>query len=88
MAARGKRVVVSAAPVKIADKGTIVVLRNRDAANDVDLGGPNVAAGAGYRLMHTDTLATTVDCRADELWAIRSGGVDVTIDVLIARAQS
>lgn len=85
---RGKRVVVGAAAVKIADKGTTVVVRNRDAANDVDLGGPGVTAGTGYRLLHTDTLATTVDCSADELWAIRAGAVDVTIDVLIARAGS
>lgn len=84
--ARGKRIVVGAQPTKIAGKGTIVVLRNRDAANDVALGGDDVAAGTGFRLMHTDTLATTVDCRADELWAIRTGAADVTIDVLISRA--
>lgn len=83
--ARGKRVVVGNAAVKIASKGSVVVLRNRDAANDVDLGGSDVTAGTGFRLLHTDTLATTVDCRADDLYAIRSGAADATIDVLISR---
>lgn len=88
MAAQGKRVVVSSTPVKIASKGCRVVLRNRDAANDVDLGGANVAAGAGFRLLHTDTLATEVDCQGDDLYAIRSAAADATIDVLITRAAN
>lgn len=84
--AHGKRVVVSSTPVKIAGKGTRAVIRNRDASNDVDLGGSTVAAGAGFRVLHTDTLPTTVDCGGDDLYAIRAGAADVTLDVLVTRS--
>lgn len=83
MAAKGSRVTVGAAAVKLAAGKQKVHLRNRDATNSVDLGGPGVAAGQGYELKPGEEL--TLDLGPDDLYAVRSGAADVRVDVLAVR---
>jgi hypothetical protein len=81
MAAKGSRVTVGATAVKLAAGKQKVHVRNRDATSSVDLGGPTVAAGAGYELRPGEEL--TLDLGPDDLYAVSSGAVRV--DVLALR---
>jgi len=81
MAAKGSRVTVGLTAVKLAAGKQKVHVRNRDATNSVDLGGPTVAAGGGYELRPGEEL--TLDLGPDDLYAVSSGAVRV--DVLALR---
>jgi hypothetical protein len=80
--ARGARVVVGAVAAKLVREGMVATITNRDAAASIDLGGANVASGAGYELKFGEKI--TVDARAEAVYAIRSTA-DVRVDVVETR---
>ncbi len=81
--AKGRRETVSNAAEILVHEGTIAVVKNRDGALSVDLGGSDVTAGGGYELKFGESI--TVDARTENVYAIRSGAGDVRVDVLEVR---
>jgi hypothetical protein len=91
VAVQSARITVSTSAVALdaletdAVAGTKVVVTNQDATNSVDLGDASVAAGAGYELKAGKTVQIDLP-KGEQLYAIRTGGADVRVDVLRAGA--
>lgn len=91
MAVTVSRVTVSTAAVALntletdAVAGTRLVITNQDGTNSVDLGDASVTAGAGYELKKGATIQIDLP-KGERLYAIRSAGSDVRVDVLRAGA--
>lgn len=62
--------------------GTVLFVRNTDATNGVALGGSGVTAGTGYRMAAGVTVGPLELPSGEQLYAIRTGGADVVVDVL------
>ena len=62
--------------------GTTLFVRNTDATNGVALGASGVAAGTGYRVAAGVTVGPIVLSNGEQLYAIRTGGANVVVDVL------
>jgi hypothetical protein len=62
--------------------GTVLYVKNTDATNGAALGGSAVAAGTGFRLPAGVTLGPIELAPGEQLYAIRTGAADVTVDVL------
>jgi len=66
--------------------GTVLFVRNSDATNGVALGGSGVTAGTGFRVPGAAAPGITVGpivlASSEQLFAIRTGAADVTVDVL------
>jgi hypothetical protein len=86
MAITSARITVSTSAVALnaAETDTVsgmrLVVRNQDATNSVDLGPSGVTAGAGFELK-AGTSQEFVLPSGELLYAIRSGGADVRVDV-------
>ena len=85
MNAIGERVATGASAVLLVPQGLRAVITNRDATNSVSLGGPTVAAGAGYQLKSGETI--NVDAVSDDVWVIADAGTP-SVHVLMTRAMS
>lgn len=84
MALTHARVTVSTTAVVLntaSTGGARLTVRNTDATNGADLGSSTVTAGAGYRLLAGQTLTVQM-VGGEVLYAIRSAGADVVLDVL------
>jgi hypothetical protein len=84
MGVHGAKVVVSTTPVALNTAtvgGQRLTINNRDATNAVDLGGSSVAAGAGYSLPALTKEVFQLNS-GEILYAVRTGGSNVTLDVL------
>lgn len=80
----GAKVVVGATPVALnaaSTAGQRLTIYNRDATNAVDLGGSSVAAAAGYSLPAATKEVFQLS-PGEVLYAVRSSGTSVTLDVL------
>lgn len=62
--------------------GTVLYVKNTDATNGAALGGSGVAAGTGFRLPAGVTLGPIELPAGELLYAIRTAGADVVVDVL------
>jgi hypothetical protein len=83
MAFRGERVSVTQAATVIADgaQGDDFLVRNRSAADSVDLGGATVAAGAGFELGAGESVNVQI-IDTDKLYGIAGAGKTVRVDVI------
>ena len=87
MAISSAQVTVGAAAVALnapeADPvGGATLIIKTDAANGVALGGSGVTAGNGYRPAVGTILGPIALPPGEQLFAIRTGGVDAVLDVL------
>jgi hypothetical protein len=82
MAAKGYRVNVTEAVTEVSSEGQYVRVKNKG-ANTVDLGGPDVASGAGYELAANEVAE--FDCTIDPLYGICAAGLSTSIEVLGVR---
>jgi hypothetical protein len=87
MAVTSQRITVSTSAVALnaaetdVVEGSRILIRNQDASNSVDIGPSGVTAGTGYELKPAATLDMAVP-GGELVYAIRSGGADVRVDVL------
>jgi hypothetical protein len=88
MAVTSGQVVVSTVAVALnaADTdtvgGVVLFVKNTDATNGAALGGSGVTSGTGFRVPAGITVGPLELPSGEQLYAIRTGGADVTVDVL------
>src|SRR5262245_46165875 len=61
--------------------GVVLFVKNTDGANGAALGASGVTAGTGFRLVAGATIGPLNLEAGDQLFAIRTGAADVTLDV-------
>ncbi|MCY1141712.1 hypothetical protein OWR29_27255 [Actinoplanes sp. Pm04-4] len=84
MAVTAQRITASTTPVALntaAGSGERLIIKNTS-ANAADLGGPTVAAGAGFDLAAGATVGPIDLDPGDVVYAIRSAAADATLSVL------